>query len=109
MRGNSLLGPLPERLGMLGDLQVLRVPAAAARSGHTSVLKYLVHERRCPVDERACAGAAANGDLEALRWLRDKVARSTWHIDLDLIADPDDPRDLYGMIQREKLRMQRAG
>ena len=32
MRGNSLLGPLPERLGMLGELQVLRVPAAAARS-----------------------------------------------------------------------------
>ena len=48
-------------------------------------------------------------DFSALRWLRDKVARSTWHIDLDLIADPDDPRDLYGMIQREKLRMQRAG
>jgi ornithine cyclodeaminase len=48
-------------------------------------------------------------DFSALRWLRDKVARSTWHIDLDLIADPDDPRDLYGMIQREKLRMLRAG
>jgi ornithine cyclodeaminase len=48
-------------------------------------------------------------DFSALRWLRDKVAHSTWHIDLDLIADPDDPRDLYGMIQREKLRMQRAG
>ena len=30
LRGNSLLGALPERLGMLGELQVLRVPAAAA-------------------------------------------------------------------------------
>ena len=30
LRGNSLLGALPERLGMLGELQVLRIPAAAA-------------------------------------------------------------------------------
>ena len=30
LRGNNLLSVLPERLGMLGELQLLRVPAAAA-------------------------------------------------------------------------------
>ena len=44
-------------------------------------------------------------DFSALRWLRDKL-NSSAHFDvLDMIADPDDPRDLYGMVQRERLRM----
>lgn len=32
-----------------------------------------------------------------------------WHVDLDRIAHPDDPRDLYGMSQRAEMPMQRAG
>ena len=43
-------------------------------------------------------------DFSALRWLRDKVAKSDKWQPLDMIADPDDPRDLFGMIQREKSR-----
>ncbi len=44
-------------------------------------------------------------DFSALRWLRDALERSDRFAQLDMIADPDDPRDLYGMVLREKSRM----
>lgn len=44
-------------------------------------------------------------DFSALRWLRDQIAGSDRYVLLDVIADPDDPRDLFGMVQREKDRM----
>ncbi|MDA8586960.1 ornithine cyclodeaminase [Rhodobacteraceae bacterium] len=44
-------------------------------------------------------------DFSALRWLRDQIAGSKRYVLLDVIADPDDPRDLFGMVQREKDRM----
>jgi len=44
-------------------------------------------------------------DFSALRWLRDALAGSDRFIELDMIADPDDPRDLFGMVERERLRM----
>ncbi len=44
-------------------------------------------------------------DFSALRWLRDKLKTNARCEMLDMIADPDDPRDLYGMVQREKQRM----
>jgi ornithine cyclodeaminase len=39
-------------------------------------------------------------DFSALRYLRDQLARTGAFIDLDMLADPDDPRDLFGMVQR---------
>jgi len=47
-------------------------------------------------------------DFSALRWLRDKVTQPGFSHMLDLVADPDDPRDLYGMVQRERDRMNAA-
>ncbi len=47
-------------------------------------------------------------DFSALRWLRDRIASSTRFQMLDMIADPDDPRDLYGMLMREKQRIEVA-
>ena len=44
-------------------------------------------------------------DFSALRWLRDALRSSNRYQDLDMIADPDEPRDLYGMVQRERDRM----
>ena len=44
-------------------------------------------------------------DFSALCWLRDTLKTSPRYILLDIIADPDDPRDLYGMVQRERERM----
>ena len=41
-------------------------------------------------------------DFSALRYLRDQLDRTEHFVQLDLLADPDDPRDLFGMIQRAK-------
>ena len=41
-------------------------------------------------------------DFSALRYVRDKVAGSDFYEELDLLADPDDPRDLFGMLRRAK-------
>lgn len=41
-------------------------------------------------------------DFSALRYVRDKVSGTPFHYDLDLLADPDDPRDLFGMLERAK-------
>ena len=39
-------------------------------------------------------------DFSALRYVRDHVRGTPYFFPLDLLADPDDPRDLYGMLQR---------
>lgn len=39
-------------------------------------------------------------DFSALRYLRDQVRDTQFVEELDLIAEPDDPRDLFGMIGR---------
>lgn len=41
-------------------------------------------------------------DFSALRYVRDRLAGTRFFQELDLIADPDDPRDLFGMLQRAK-------
>ncbi len=39
-------------------------------------------------------------DFSALRYVRDQLADTGLYHALDLLADPDDPRDLFGMLQR---------
>ena len=39
-------------------------------------------------------------DFSALRYVRDQLERTGLYDDLDLLADPDEPRDLFGMILR---------
>ncbi|MGO4914902.1 ornithine cyclodeaminase [Pseudogemmobacter sp. W21_MBD1_M6] len=39
-------------------------------------------------------------DFSALRYVRDRIEGTTLFQDLDLLADPDDPRDLFGMLLR---------
>jgi len=41
-------------------------------------------------------------DFSALRYVHQKIQQTPFYIDLDLIADPDDPRDLFGMIKRAR-------
>lgn len=42
----------------------------------------------------------ATEDFSALRYVRDQLERTGLFEELDLLADPDDPRDLFGMILR---------
>jgi ornithine cyclodeaminase len=39
-------------------------------------------------------------DFSALRYVRDRIRGTAYYQNIDLIADPDDPRDLFGMLQR---------
>ena len=39
-------------------------------------------------------------DFSALRYVRDHIGGTDLYLELDLLADPDDPRDLFGMLQR---------
>ncbi len=39
-------------------------------------------------------------DFSALRYVRDQLARTGLFQNLDMLADPDTPRDLYGMLLR---------
>lgn len=41
-------------------------------------------------------------DFSALRYLRDQLKDHPHYEKLDIIADPDDPRDLFGMLQRAR-------
>ncbi len=39
-------------------------------------------------------------DFSALRYVLKAIQGTDFYTDLDMIADPDDPRDLFGMLQR---------
>ncbi|MFL2786790.1 MAG: ornithine cyclodeaminase [Paracoccaceae bacterium] len=39
-------------------------------------------------------------DFSSLRYIRDQIKGTDFFNPLDMLADPDDPRDLYGMLQR---------
>lgn len=45
----------------------------------------------------------ATEDFSALRYVHDKLKDSLHFQKLDLVADPDEPRDLFGMLLRRKL------
>ena len=42
----------------------------------------------------------ATEDFSALRYIHDQLEATGHFVELDLLADPDDPRDLFGMVQR---------
>lgn len=44
----------------------------------------------------------ATEDFSALRYVRDQLNRTGHYVELDMLADPDDPRDLFGMLARNK-------
>ena len=41
-------------------------------------------------------------DFSALRFISDKIKDYAYYEPLDMLADPDDPRDLFGMVARRK-------
>ena len=42
----------------------------------------------------------ATEDFSALRYIKDQLEPTGHYMDLDIVADPDDPRDLFGMVHR---------
>ncbi|MCP2158459.1 UNVERIFIED_ORG: ornithine cyclodeaminase [Rhizobium sp. SLBN-170] len=50
----------------------------------------------------------ATEDFSALRYVRDKLSADSGFQNLDLLADPDEPRDLFGMLMRHQARATQA-
>ncbi|MCP5381557.1 MAG: ornithine cyclodeaminase [Kordiimonadaceae bacterium] len=48
-------------------------------------------------------------DFSALRYIRDQLEKTGEYQNLDMVADPDDPRDLFGMILRARENMSHEG
>ena len=48
----------------------------------------------------------ATEDFSALRYIHDQLESTGCFIELDMIADPDNTRDLYGMIERSRKKTQ---
>ena len=44
----------------------------------------------------------ATEDFSALRYVKDKLAQAPFFDKLDMVADPDQPRDLFGILHRAK-------
>ena len=42
----------------------------------------------------------ATEDFSALCHVSEAARRTGFYVDLDMLADPDDPRDLFGMVAR---------
>ncbi|MFS2327235.1 ornithine cyclodeaminase [Brucella sp. H1_1004] len=47
----------------------------------------------------------ATEDFSALRYVRDKLKDTGFYVQLDLLADPDEPRDLFGMLLRHEKQL----
>ncbi|MGO8064049.1 ornithine cyclodeaminase [Rhizobium leguminosarum] len=47
-------------------------------------------------------------DFSALRYVREKITQFGMFTELDLLADPDEPRDLYGMLLRCEQKLNAA-
>ncbi|MEL6296958.1 MAG: ornithine cyclodeaminase [Pseudomonadota bacterium] len=45
----------------------------------------------------------ATEDFSALRYIKDRIDGTDYFTRLDMLADPDDPRDLFGMVTRSTL------
>lgn len=42
----------------------------------------------------------------ALRYVRDQLTSTGLYQELDMLADPDEPRDLFGMLLRTEAQLQ---
>jgi ornithine cyclodeaminase len=47
-------------------------------------------------------------DFSALRYVKEQLDRSGLYEELDLLADPDEPRDLFGMLLRARIAQSAA-
>ncbi|MEX3314432.1 ornithine cyclodeaminase [Sulfitobacter sp. PS-8MA] len=47
----------------------------------------------------------ATEDFSALRYIREQIKTRAYYTEIDLLADPDDPRDLFGMVLRKQQQM----
>jgi ornithine cyclodeaminase len=47
-------------------------------------------------------------DFSTLRFLRDAAQRTGFYEKIDLVAEPDNPKDLFGLLRRQERALERA-
>lgn len=89
----------PEQTRIEGEIQQL-----AADHPVTELWQVMLGQRAGRSDAREITLFDSVGfaveDFSALRYVRGKLAETGFCQQLDMIADPDDPRDLFGMLLR---------
>jgi len=101
LRRSGVFVEYPPQTRVEGEIQ--QMPADFPVTELWQVVTGAVPGRRDPKQITLFDGVGfAIEDFSALRYVRDRLAGTDFYQDLDLIADPDDPRDLFGMLQRAK-------
>jgi ornithine cyclodeaminase len=98
---SSIFVEYPEQTRIEGEIQQLDPDHPV-----TELWQVILGETQGRVDDRQITLFDSVGfaieDFSALRFIRDKIRDHAHFIDLDMLADPDDPRDLFGMVLRSK-------
>lgn len=93
----------PEQTRIEGEIQQLAPEHPVTELWQ--VLSGLAPGRTDPAEITLFDGVGfAVEDFSALRWVHDQLDRTGAYEMLDLLADPDDPRDLFGMLLRAGAR-----
>ena len=98
---SSIFVEYPEQTRIEGEIQQLDPDHPV-----TELWQVILGETQGRVDDRQITLFDSVGfaieDFSALRFIRDQIREHAHFIDLDMLADPDDPRDLFGMVLRSK-------
>lgn len=92
----------PEQTRIEGEIQQL-----GADHPVTEIWKVMCGETAGRRDDRQLTLFDSVGfaieDFSALRFVHSKIAGTDFAQPLDMLADPDDPRDLFGMLERARV------
>ena len=98
---SSIFVEYPEQTRIEGEIQQLDPDHPV-----TELWQVILGETQGRVDDRQITLFDSVGfaieDFSALRFIPDQFRDHAHFIDLDMLADPDDPRDLFGMVLRSK-------
>lgn len=95
----SMFVEYPEQTRIEGELQ--QMPDDHPYSELWQVVGGEIQGRKDPTEITLFDGVGfAIEDFSALRYVHDRIAETPFYQNLDMIADPDDPRDLFGMVLR---------
>ena len=98
---SSIFVEYPEQTRIEGEIQQLDPDHPV-----TELWQVILGETQGRFDDRQITLFDSVGfaieDFSALRFIRDQIRDHAHFIDLDMLADPDDPRDLFGMVLRSK-------
>ncbi len=89
----------PEQTRIEGEIQQLQADHPV-----TEIWQVLTGQAQGRTDDKQITLFDSVGfaieDFSALRYVRDQIKQTKLFQPLDLLADPEDPRDLFGMVQR---------